>query len=221
MLMSACAPQPVAETTAVTEAKPATETKPVEAAPAAETAAPAADGAAKPESASPGTIALSPANAQIQFIGKHTDNKPDRVGVFTEFTGQATIDPATNTLKSVTVDIPINSVATAFDKLTDHLKSPDFFDAREHPTAKFESTSIAAGEKPGQQIVNGKLTLMGTSKDVSFPAEVAVADGEVKLNGHLTIKRSEYGMNKMLEGVKDDVDLNVSIGEPTQKPTGG
>ncbi|MFO1095961.1 MAG: YceI family protein [Planctomycetaceae bacterium] len=208
-------PQPVAETATVAEMKPA------EMAPAAESAAPAADGAAQAETAPAGTMALSPANAQIQFVGKHTDDKPDRVGVFTEFTGQAAIDPATHTLTAVSVDIPISSVATAFDKLTDHLKSPDFFDAREHPTAKFESTSIAAGEQPGQQVVNGKLTLMGTTKDVSFPADVTVADGMVKLTGHLTIKRSEYGMNKMLEGVKDEVDLNVSIGEPTQKPTGG
>jgi polyisoprenoid-binding protein YceI len=203
---------PAAEPAATVEATPAT-TEPV-----ADSAAPAANGA--PKEATAGGLALGPANAQIQFVGKHTDDKPDRVGVFTEFTGQAMIDPATNALTAVTVDIPVSSLATPFDKLNDHLKSPDFFDVREHPTAKFESTAITAGEAPGQQNVKGNLTLLSATKEVTFPAEVTVSEGTVKLTGHLTIKRSEFGMDKLLEGVKDEVDINVSIGEPTQVPKG-
>jgi len=208
LLIGGCAPQPQ------TAADPAPAAEP--AAPVTESAAPFAEVASKETTT--GGLALSPTNAQIQFIGKHTDDKPDRVGVFTEFTGQAAIDPATNALTAVSVDIPVSSLATPFEKLNDHLKSPDFFDAREYPTARFESTSIAAGEAPGQHVVNGKLTLLAATRDVTFPAEVAVTDGALKLTGHLTIKRSEFGMDKLLEGVKDEIDINVSIGEPTQVP---
>jgi polyisoprenoid-binding protein YceI len=207
---------PATASPAAVEATPAAEPAATPAT-AAENAAPVAETAA-PAATPGGSVALSPANAQIQFIGKHTDDRPDRVGVFTEFTGQATIDPATNTLTAVSVDIPVGSLVTPFEKLNDHLKSPDFFDARTYPTAKFESTSITAGEGTGPQIVKGNLTLLSATKEVTFPAEVTVSEGTVKLTGHVTIKRSEFGMDKLLEGVKDEVDLNVSIGEPTQVP---
>lgn len=220
LFVAACAPQadnksaPVTAETPPAAADPVATTEPTATPETAATTEPVAAEAAP----AAGAIELSPKNAQIQFIGKHNDDKPDRVGVFTEFKGQATLDPATSALTAVTVEIPVASLATAFDKLTDHLKSPDFFDVREYPTAKFESTGITAGEAAGQQDIAGKLTLMSTTKEVTLPAEVSVTDGALKLNGKLTIKRSEYGMNKMLEGVKDDVDINVSVGEPTQLP---
>jgi polyisoprenoid-binding protein YceI len=225
LFLNGCAPKaettaestPVSASPTTTEATPAAEPA-ATTAPVAETAAPVVESAATAAPAAAGSVALSPANAQIQFVGKHTDDKPDRVGVFTEFTGQATIDPATNALTAVSVEIPVSSLATPFGKLNDHLKSPDFFDSREHPTAKFESTSITAGEGAGQQNVKGNLTLHSATKEVAFPAEVTVREGTVKLTGHLTIKRSEFGMDKLLEGVKDEVDINVSIGEPTQVP---
>lgn len=212
LLICGCAPQPQATPESAPAAAPEATS-----APAAESAAPVADGAAPAATTPAGSLALSSANAQIQFVGKHTDDKPDRVGVFTEFTGQATVDPATSALTAVSVDIQVNSITTAFEKLTDHLKSPDFFDVREYPTARFESTSITPGEGAAHT-VNGKLTLLSTTKDVTFPAEVSVSEGVLKLTGRLTIKRSEFGMDKLLEGVKDDVDINVSIGEPTQIP---
>jgi len=220
LFIAACAPQADNKSAPVTADTPPAATDPVATAEPAATPepAPATEPVAAEGSPAPGAKELSPTNAQIQFIGKHTDDKPDRVGVFTEFKGQAMIDPATSALTAVSVEIPVSSLATPFEKLNDHLKSPDFFDVREYPTAKFESTGITTGEAAGQQNIAGKLTLMSTTKEVSFPAEVSVTDGALKLNGKLTIKRSEYGMNKLLEGVKDDVDINVSVGEATQLP---
>ena len=58
----------------------------------------------------------------------------------------------------------------------------------------------------------------GTNLRANVADGKVVTDGALKLNGKLSIKRSEYGMDKLLEGVKDDVDINVSVGEPTQLP---
>ena len=43
----------------------------------------------------------------------------------------------------------------------------DFFEVREYPTAKFESTKITAA-KDGQATVTGKLTLHGVTKEISI-----------------------------------------------------
>ena len=165
-------------------------------------------------------IKLTPQNTQIQFVGTHTGDEPrPRTGVFTEFAGEAAVEKESGLPQSVWVDIQVKSLETPIQKLTNHLKSPDFFDEKEYPTAKFKSTSISPQEGSDEHLVTGKLTLMEATKEISFPARITMSDGELKLKGGLTIKRTEYGMDKMLDGVNDEVEISVAIGQPTTVPT--
>jgi polyisoprenoid-binding protein YceI len=56
-------------------------------------------------------------------------------------------------------------------KLVDHLNTPDFFDVKNHPTGKFMITE--SHDQDGKTMVNGKLTLKGITKDVSFLATIS------------------------------------------------
>jgi polyisoprenoid-binding protein YceI len=164
-----------------------------------------------------GTVKLSPANAKIEFVGKHADSsKPDRIGGFERFTGQAAVDTDKKTLRAIELDIETGSLWTQFPGLTTHLNSPDFFDTREHPTAKFKSTRIEADDATGQQKITGQFTLMGTTKEITIPAKVQIGDDGLSLNAGFTIDRAEYGMDKLQDDVRKDVDLKVVVGEKTE-----
>ncbi|MCU0880742.1 MAG: YceI family protein [Pirellulaceae bacterium] len=156
--------------------------------------------------------ALTPENTKIQFVGIHSGDKPDpRTGTFEKFTGEAKIDAAAGTLSSVSVDIDTTSLKTDIEKLTDHLKSADFFNVNEHPTAKFASTKIEAGAE-GQSTITGNLTLLGVTKEISFPAKVVVQDGKLSLQADFTIDRSEFGMTYGEGKVDYPVKMTVSVG---------
>lgn len=162
--------------------------------------------------ASGGGLALTPANTKIQFVGTHSGDKPDpRTGTFEKFSGEAKVDEASGSLASIAVDIDVASIATFDQKLTDHLKSPDFFNANEHPTAKFESTKIEAGAD-GQTTITGKLTLLGVTKEISFPATASVQDGKLSLQAEFTIDRSEFGMTYGEGKVDYPVQMTVTVG---------
>ena len=89
-------------------------------------------------------------------------------------------------------------------KLEGHLKSPDFFDVAKYPTAKFEITSIepyvadssvktlTAG---ATHIVKGNLTLKDSTKNISFPANVAITANGATANADFNIDRTLWGMN--------------------------
>lgn len=156
------------------------------------------------------TVALSEANTKVEFVGVHSDvNKPDpRKGSFGKLTGTATLDAGA--LKSLVVEFDTNSLTTEMDKLTEHLKSPDFFDVKEHPTAKFESTSIEPADG-GKVTITGNLTMLGNTKPVTFPATVT-ADGGLKLNAEFSIDRTEFGMTYGEGKVENAVALTVTIG---------
>ena len=176
--------------------------------------------AAEPVPVNGGKVALSPDNTKIVFVGTHAaPKKPDpRTGGFAKFKGEAAVDG--KALKSVTVDIETDSLWTEVGgRLTNHLKSADFLEVREFPTAKFVSTKIEPAAD-GKAKITGNLTLHGQTKQISFPATIAVTDKGLTLASEFTIDRTNWGINYEPNQVVKEVTLKVAIGEKTQ-PTGG
>jgi polyisoprenoid-binding protein YceI len=172
----------------------------------------AVDAVRAPAAIQGGKVALSPENTKIQFVCAHVGPKPDpRTGHFAKFSGTAEVEAAANALRSVSVEIDTNSITTEFDKLTAHLKSPDFFEVRQYPTAKFESTKITPG--PGQVQITGKLTLHGKTNEISFPATVAVTPSGFSLKSEFNINRSQFGMTFGPDKVENKVAMTIVVGD--------
>jgi polyisoprenoid-binding protein YceI len=164
-----------------------------------------------------GVAKLTPENTKIIFVGTHVGDKPDpRTGGFKEFLGEAVIDESSKALKSVTVDIDTASLWTQHAKLTEHLNSPDFFETREHPKAKFVAKSIAAGRDPGTFTITGDLTLLATTKEIEVPATVSIGDTGLSIKADFKIDRTEFGMDRLQQGVEKEVALTVVVGEKTE-----
>lgn len=112
------------------------------------------------------------------------------------------------------------SIDTDNAQRDEHLKSPDFFNVKQYPTITFRSTSVKPIE--GGYEVAGDLTLHGVTK----PVALKLAGGGQKefpkgvkrtgFVGEFTIKRSDFGMDKMIEAIGDDVRIEFSF-EGTQK----
>jgi polyisoprenoid-binding protein YceI len=157
------------------------------------------------------TAALNATNTMIQFTGTHAGDEPNpRVGSFEKFSGTASIEEGM--LTAVAVEIETASLQTPIPDLTNHLKSPDFFDAREHPKAKFESRSISEAED-GEVTITGNLTLLGNTQEVSFPARITVAEEGITLVGNTMLDRTLFGMDKMTERVNKEIELAMAIGK--------
>ena len=155
------------------------------------------------------TVALTEANTKVEFIGVHVGDKPDpRKGSFAKLNGSAILHMST--LKAVTVEFDTDSLTTELPPLTTHLKSPDFFDVKQHPTAKFESTTIEPGAD-GKVNVTGNLTLLGVTKPITMPATVST-EGGLKLTAEFSIDRTEFGMTFGEDKVEKIVAMTVTIG---------
>jgi polyisoprenoid-binding protein YceI len=174
---------------------------------AAENRVPIASGVAK----------LTPENTKIIFVGTHVGPEPNpRTGGFKEFKGEAAVDTDNKTLKSISFEIETGSLWTQHAKLTTHLNSPDFFETSEYPTLKFVSKSVEPGSEEGSYVITGDLTLLKTTKEVAVPATVSVDDRGLALKADFKIDRTEFGMDRMQQGVNKEVALTVVIGEKTE-----
>jgi polyisoprenoid-binding protein YceI len=107
------------------------------------------------------------------------------------------------------VVIDVGSMHTDADKLTAHLKSPDFFEVKRYPEAKFVSTAVKKS-KSGHT-VTGDLTLHGETKELSFPAEIAVDAKGLKLVAKFKIDRNDWGISYGKGMINDEVALNIDV----------
>ena len=118
--------------------------------------------------------------------------------------GNFTIDM--NSIQTTDVDDPKGkSDLEAHLKGTNMNESDDhFFNVKKYPEGKFEITKI--GEENGKTMVEGNLTLKGTTKNVKFPATVKVSDTEVTIDSEkFTIDRTQWKVNYGSKSVFSDL----------------
>jgi len=94
------------------------------------------------------------------------------------------------------------------EKLTGHLKAPDFFDVENHATAKFEVTAFTKKSESEYEL-SGNLTLRGTTRNITFPTQVAVAGDSVNVKAEFDINRQDFGI--AYAGKKDDLIRDAVI----------
>lgn len=158
-------------------------------------AAPEAPGEAKVGPQLP----ITPENTRIEFIGAKVTKSHS--GGFTEFAGTVDVrDPLEDSI--IKVQIETQSLYSDAEKLTKHLKSPDFFDVEKYPSASFTSTKIT--KTPEGHSITGNLTLHGQTKSITFPAAIAQgADGGVSGGAEFAIDRQDFGIT--YPGMPDDL----------------
>jgi polyisoprenoid-binding protein YceI len=108
-----------------------------------------------------------------------------------------------------------SSITADDPKLTEHLKTADFFDVAKFPEAKFESVSIKpGGDKGASHTVTGNLTLHGVTKAVTFPATISATPDAITVNSEFAINRKEFNINYAGAAdnlIRDDVVLKLTI----------
>lgn len=81
-------------------------------------------------------------------------------------------------------------------KLEGHLKSGDFFQVDQYPTASYEITKVTPlTEGDYNTLIDGNLTMRGITKPVSFKANVTVNESQVTIASEPTdIMREDFGV---------------------------
>lgn len=115
------------------------------------------------------------------------------------------------------ITIKVESVDTANDDLNKHLRSPDFFSAKDFPVMTFKSTNALKVDDTTYD-VTGDLTLHGVTKSVVARVEYCgMADmgrgPKAGFEAQLLIKRSDFGIKYGTDkgAIGDDVKIVVGL----------
>ena len=138
------------------------------------------------------------------------------IGTFDTLSGTFTFDPdAGPDGQSVSVEIDTDSIDTGHAERDKHLRSADFLNVDQFPTATFVSTGYEGDAEGG--VMTGDLTLHG----VTMPVAIAVKRvGEGKdpwggyragFEGSVTITRKDFGMGYNLGPASETMELSLFI----------
>jgi polyisoprenoid-binding protein YceI len=153
---------------------------------------------------STGTWAIDPAHSSIDFSVRHLMVSKVR-GRFETFSG--TISVAPDGTPAVTAEIDIRSLNTGNAQRDAHVKSPDFFDAANHPVATFASTSVRPNGEA--YLLDGDLSIKGVTRPVTLNLEfngVSPGQGYGEVSGYdasIVLNRKDFGI---------DLDLPMETG---------
>lgn len=166
--------------------------------------------------AAPVAYAIDPAHASVAFIVNHLGFS-NLIGRFDKVAGDISFDKDDVGASAVTVTIDTASVDTNHEKRDEHLRSPDFFNAKEFPAMTFKSVKITkTGANTGEMV--GDLTLLGVTKPVTLavtfnkdgvsPASKKETAG---FSAQGTVTRSAFGMKYGTPYISDEIKLLIEI----------
>jgi polyisoprenoid-binding protein YceI len=158
------------------------------------------------------TFKIDPVHTSLMFKISHlgTSNVWGRIN---DAEGTITVDD--DGLPSFSVEVKATNIDTANAMRDKDLRSPNYFDVKKYATLSFKSTSTKKIDDKTFEVV-GDFTLMGKTKSITVTlTKVGEADTQM---GHrmgfdtsFTIKRSDYGMDKMVGPIGDEVTIYVSL----------
>ena len=187
-------------------------------------AAPAATGFLRPTPVPPPAGSPEPAVSEFAvdsvhsgaFFGVRHFGVSNFYGRFNHVEGTIRYDPEDLASSSVEIRVRADSVDTNAADRDEHLKGPDFFNAKRYPWLSFKSTKVEKGEGDTLK-VTGDLSIRGKTKSITVPVR-RVGEGETPqgykagFEASFQILRSEFGVRYGLpDTLGDEVDILLAI----------
>lgn len=170
------------------------------------------------------TFAIDTTRSELNWRAAKVTRAHD--GGFRTFEGTVTVQD--DQVVGIDVLIDTRSIWSDTERLTSHLMSEDFFQVESYPEARFVSATVEPSDSVGAtHLITGNLTMHGQTSGLTFPATIAVANGEVNAQADFIIDRTDWGINYKGQAddlVENDVRLILDIfavpGQPIAQVTG-
>ncbi|MGW3484571.1 YceI family protein [Rhodococcus indonesiensis] len=165
-----------------------------------------------------GTWVIDSVHSTVGFTVRHLVVSKVR-GTFNDFSGAVTV--AEDGTAAVAAEIQVTSIDTRNADRDAHIRSADFFDAEQFPTATFRSTGVRTAGS--DYVVDGEFTLHGVTKPVELKLEFngvnpGMGQGPVAgFEATTVLNRKDFGISidMPLEGggavVGDKITINLEI----------
>lgn len=162
----------------------------------------------QPQPVSAHAWTLDKTASSLRFAATQTGARFE--GRFENFSADITFDPEDLKNASISVTVDVASARTGDRQRDAALPERDWFNAREHPTARFVSDEVVkTGENAYE--ARGTLTIRGVSKEVALPFALTIDGKRAHAEGSVTIIRTDFGVGQGEFATGQWVGLEVDV----------
>jgi polyisoprenoid-binding protein YceI len=141
-----------------------------------------------------GTWTIDTARSTVGFTVKHMGFM-NASGTMAIREGKITVGEDLE-VSSVEVELDPAGFDTGNPKRDEHVRSGDFLDVEQFPSAGYRSTSVEA--RGTSFTVHGELTVHGQTRPVTLVGELSSTDGgDATFTASATVSRHDFGVTKM------------------------
>lgn len=163
-----------------------------------------------------GLYAIDQRYGAIEFTVDHLGLFTSRGG-FRSFAARLMMDPGRPEQTRIDVNIDAGSVDMSWREALEMLRSPDYFDIRDHPRISFTSTAVVP-VAPDRYRIQGLLMLRGVTRPQTLEATLVDRHADPGGGGDVanfvvkgTLDRTAFGMTANRDFVSDMVDLLIRV----------
>ena len=155
---------------------------------------------------------LVAAQSELVFVSKQMGVPVE--GRFKKFDAQVVFDPAKLDTSKINFTVDLASATLGAPESDAEMPKPTWFNVPQFPKASFQSTSIKS-LGAGKYDVAGKLSIKGTSRDVTVPVVLTQNGATTLATGVMPLKRLAFkiGENEWADTsmVADDVQVKFKL----------
>lgn len=164
----------------------------------------------------PAHYTLDPSKSMLRFTFQQAG--ASNTGRFGKYTADVLFANDNLAASKIDVTIDIASLDTGDQERDDTLKTPDLFDVKKFPQARFVATKFTP-TGAGRYDALGKLTIRNVTKDLKLPITFQTRQEQGKnvgyMTGRVTIRRLDFGVGqgdwKATDQVPDEVQVSFSL----------
>jgi polyisoprenoid-binding protein YceI len=164
----------------------------------------------------PAHYRMDPLHTYVSFEAPHVKAISYWRGKFDRTKGGEIVLDRAGKTGTVEVTIDASSVDVGLEKLNDHIRSKDFLDVANFPTATYRGTIQFTGDAPTS--VNGELTLHGVTKPVTLTINSLKCTPDMMLqiercgaDASGKIDRGDFGVSYAIPATGSDVRLQIQV----------
>ncbi|MEO7585524.1 MAG: YceI family protein [Ferruginibacter sp.] len=132
-------------------------------------------------------------------------------GTFKGLKGTVLFDPANLAAATINASVDVSTINTGNNSRDNHLKKEEYFDAPKYAMIGFSSVKITNSAKPNSFFMEGKITIKGVTKKVSFPfTATPKADGYL-FEGTFKLNRRDFAVGGNSLVMSDNLIVFLSV----------
>jgi polyisoprenoid-binding protein YceI len=166
---------------------------------------------AAPAAAAPQWVVV-PGQSRIAFSTRWAGQAVN--GTFRQWAADIRFDPARLAASKAIVTVQTGSAATGMKDPDDNLPSADFFNVRQFPAARYETSAIRS-LGGNRYVADGTLTLKGVAYRLALPFTLTIQGNNAVMSGQATLDRIALRLgvdsDSSAEWVAREVTLNVQV----------